>query len=675
VTPTTQGGNGSPGGGTRSPPPTTNGACAPGSPPRGPVVVAVLALAGLVAVVFLPITGFSFVTLDVEKQVIENPRIRGLTAENVRAILAYPCVFSYYPVRTLTFALDYQFWGLNAGGFKLTNGLIHLANAVLVFWLIVRLLRRRIASEGPAGRPPGLEKGEVALAACCAGLFGVHPVVVEPVTWVAGREELLMTLGALGCFHFHLAARHVSRAGGSPRRVAACFAGAAISCAFACLSNAMGAVIPLLVTAWDVLTLPKPRLGRILRGTAALWLIGAVTVALKTLLPDGPRSEAPWTFWLGQPGVVLAGYWLNVASLAWPTKLSLSYPFIWPDNLPLGQVALGAIAAVATVVLVWLVRRRTLILFGLVWFGLALAPASQLLPHHLQRADRYLYLPLVGLAVAAAMALQRIRPLVTGRTHKMAFAAAGVGVLLLLALLSTRQVQNWRDEVTLWEHCVGVVPDDPRARGYLARAYDEAGQVERAAACYRRALEMDPNQVGVLNSYAIFLTSEDAPRPRDYRLAVELARRACRLTLWLDSDLTHTLARAQTSLANAHAAAGRYGPALELYREAIEAHPEYDMAVFNLALVLSTCPDKRLRDPDRAVEFAERGRRLARPLDAHRLSILATAYGEAGRFDDAIAVTQQAIEAAETAGDAAQSEQLRTYLRSFKNGLPLTASP
>jgi len=675
VTPTTQGGSGGRVGGPRSSAPTTNGARAPGSRRRWPVVLAVLALAGLVALVFHPLTEFSFVTLDVEEQVIENPRICGLTAENVGGILTSPCIFSYYPVRTLTFALDYQIWGLNPGGFKLTNGLIHLTNVVLVFWLIVRLLRCGTASEGPAGRAPVLETGGVALAAFSAGLFGIHPVVVEPVTWVAGREELLMTLGALGCFHFHLAARRLSREGGPPRRVAACFAGAAISCAFGCLSNAMGAVIPLLVTAWDVLTLPRPRLGRILRGTAALWLIGAITVALKTLLPDAPRSETPWTFWLGQPGVVLAGYWLNLASLAWPTKLSLSYPFIWPDDLPLGQVALGAIAAAATGILIWLVRRRTLILFGLVWFGLALAPASQFLPHHLQRADRYLYLPLVGLAVAAAMALRRVRPLVKGRTNVPAFAAAGVGVLLLLALLSSRQVQNWRDEVTLWEHCVGVVPDDPRARGYLARAYDDAGRVDQAAACYRSALEMDPNQVGVLNSFAIFLTSEDAPRPRDYRLAVELAQRACELTAWADSDLTHTLARAQTSLANAHAAAGRYDLAIDLYQEAIEAHPEYDMAAFNLALLLSTCPEESLRDPSRAVSFAERGRQLARPLDAHRLSILATAYGEAGRFDDAIAVMQEAIEAAETAGDAAELEQLRKYLRSFKNRVPLTASP
>ena len=104
-----------------------------------------------------------------------------------------------------------------------------------------------------------------------AGLFAVHPVVVEPVTWVAGREELLMTLGTLGCVHFHLTARRLERRGRQNPRAMACFFSAALCCAAACLSNAVAAVIPLLIVAWDVLTLTGPKLWRIVGGTSALW--------------------------------------------------------------------------------------------------------------------------------------------------------------------------------------------------------------------------------------------------------------------------------------------------------------------------------------------------------------------------------------------------------------------
>jgi tetratricopeptide (TPR) repeat protein len=598
-----------------------------------------------------------------------------LTGENIRHILTSPCIASYYPVRSLTLALDYEIWGLNPAGFKLTGGLLHLTNVLLVFWLLARMLRGREAAEGQGDRQRGLDAGAVAVATFSAGVFAVHPVVVEPVTWVAGREELLMTLGALGCVHFHLAARQPSGEGGGSRR-AACLVGAAFCCAFGCLSNALGAVIPLLVTAWDVLTLPSPKPRRILRGTAALWIIAAATVTVKVLLPSGPQADLPWAILVRQPGVVLAGYWLNLRTLAWPTGLAFSHEFIPPDDLPLAQVALGALAAVATCGLIWIVRGRTLVLYGLVWFCLALAPASQLMPHHLQRADRFLYLPLVGLAVGMGTAMVRLRPLVKGRPAVMASAAAaGVGVLLLLDMLATRQVQNWRDEVTLWEHCVAVEPNNPRAHGYLAGAYENAGEADRARASYRKSLQLAPNLVWALNDFAIFLTSDDAPRLDDHRLAVELAERGCRLTEWRDPDLTLTLARARTALANTHAAAGEFGLAIDHYYKAIEAHAEYDLPLFNLAILLSTCRDESLRDPEQAVRLAEQGCRLGGPPDAHRASILATAYGEAGRFEEAVDVLQKAIKAARTRGDTNDLEQLRGYLDRLQNHVPLTAPP
>ena len=640
---------------------------------RLPIMLATLALACLVAVVFYPILGFAFIYLDVSPLLVENPSVHGLTGENVKRILTSPCISNYYPVRSLTLALDYETWGLNPSGFKLTGCLIHLANVLLLFWLIGRLLHRRAAAEGPGDRPGRTKIGEVAIATFSAGVFAVHPVVVEPVTWVAGREELLMTLGALGCIHFHLLARQLSREGDGLRRAAACFVLAGICCAFGCLSNAMGAIIPFLITAWDVLTLPRPKLGRVLLGTFALWIIGAATVAVRVMLPGSHKSDLPWWILARQPGVVLVGYWQNLKTLAWPRGLGLSYEFIAPDDLPLGQLILGLLAAVATCWLIWIVRRRPLVLFGLFWFCLALAPASQIMPHHLQRADRFLYLPLVGLAMAAARSLAPARRFVDGRLAVRASAAAGVGVLMLLVALSTRQVQNWRDDVTLWEHCVAVSPNNPRAHGYLAGAYEDAGQVDRADASYRKSLQISPNTIWVLNNFAIFLTSDGASRLSDHRLAVQLAQRGCGLSEWLDPDLTHTLARAQTTLANTHAASGQFGLAIDHYYKAIEAHPEYDMALLNLAMLLSTCRDESLRDLNNAVRLAERGRQLADAPDAHRLSILATVYGEAGRFEDAVDVMQEAIEAARTGGDMNQLRQLRGYLRRLENHTPLSA--
>ena len=133
-------------------------------PKRRYVLAAASLLVGLVAAVYGPMLGFEFVDYDVTGQVVDNPHIRGLTWTNLQHILTTRCVTSYYPVRTLSFALDYQLWGLNPAGFELTNGLIHLANVLLVFWLALRLF-----AIGSAERSGTVGGWEVFLSAVAAG--------------------------------------------------------------------------------------------------------------------------------------------------------------------------------------------------------------------------------------------------------------------------------------------------------------------------------------------------------------------------------------------------------------------------------------------------------------------------------------------------------------------------
>ncbi len=121
-------------------PGTTSDPSTPGDKPaRWSVTLAATALALLTVAVFFPMVGFGFVDFDVHAHVTMNPHIRGLTAENLKHIFTSRCVTSYYPVRTLTFAIDHQIWGLHPGGFKLTNGLIHLGSVLLTFWLVLRI--------------------------------------------------------------------------------------------------------------------------------------------------------------------------------------------------------------------------------------------------------------------------------------------------------------------------------------------------------------------------------------------------------------------------------------------------------------------------------------------------------------------------------------------------------
>ena len=630
---------------------------------RWPIVLGGLALVYLVGVVFLPILGFEFVDFDVGQQVVDNVHIRGLTGENLKHIFSSPCIYSYYPIRTLSFVIDYEFWGLNPTGFKLTNGLIHLANVFLVFWLILRFFRHRAS----AGRSPDTWR-DVSVATFSAGIFAAHPVVVEPVTWVAGREELLMTLGALGCLHFHVTARHLGEGAPKTRSAWVGYIGAALCCAGACLSNAVAAVIPMLIVTWDVLTLQGPKFWRIVRGTSALWVIGVATIVIKrfwalkeaTVVEPGIFS-AEWLM------LILNVYWVNLKKLAWPTKLAVSYSSLSPESLLAAEVILGGIAVVLTLLILWSVRRRKLLLYGLVWFGIALAPASQIMSHHVHHADRFLYLPLVGLVVAAALGLRPLVHSLRGRRRGVGFIAAAVAGTFLTVTLSARQVWTWENGVSMWEHCLSLDPDNATAHDYLGNLLTNLGQSDRAEQHFKRAMELDSESPEMLRTVALQLASFEDQRLRNYPEAIRMATRACELSRWENPRYVRGLATVYSFFAQSLQDSGNFSLAIKSYKNAVKVDPKFAPASYNLALLLVNCPDEKLRRPHEAVALAERVSRLMEQPGAEHLRILAEVYAAVGRLGEAAAAAEKAIQLAQAAGNSRLAEEIRPQSEFYRN--------
>ncbi len=675
--------------------------------------LAVIALAYLVFAVFFPVLGFECVDLDLPSQVTRNPCVRSLTGENLRRIFTTwgngGTTSSYYPIRTLSYAIDCQLWGpapisfepidgwkLTINGFKLTNVLIHLANVLLVFWLVLRLFRRgRWADRSPKAW------WEVAVATFAGGVFAVHPVVVEPVAWVPGREELLMTLGALGCLHFHLTARRLEQRGGKTRKAIACYAAAALCCAAACLSNAVAAVIPLLITAWDVLTLSRPRLWRILYGTSVLWLMGLATIAVKeagtrkdlltrpleadqaaqlsaVIQKLGYGSQIALGEVEGAPAerlmMVLNVFWLNLKTLLWPTKVGMFYEPVTARSFLETDVMLGAAAVALACAALWLLRRRKRIVFGLVWFGLALGPTSQIMPHHIHRADRFLYLPLAGLAVAAAMGLRPLAGLLKRRAALGGLIAAGGLGLFLLVTLSAWQVLTWRNTISMWENSVKVAPKNFLSHHTLAQKLAYAGQFDRAFKHYEIALAFNTFHVEALNEFAGHLAGCDDKQLRDYELAIRLANWAGDLSQWKNEKVVHTLALAYNNYAVELGDRRQFGRAIDYYHKAFQTEPQYAAPRFNLALLLATCSEARFRDPDEAVRLAEQACQVGERPNANYLMILAIAYAEAGRADMAVSTTQKAIRRAEAEGNAELAKLLRARLKLYQKSLRSASS-
>jgi len=617
-------------------------------------------LAGLVVAVFHPVVGFEFINADTPEQVVENSHIRGLTLENVQHIFTSRCTFSYYPFRTLTYAVDYQIWGLDSGRFKLTNALIHLVNVWLCFWLVLRVFRKTLV--GPANSAAW----DISMATTAAACLAIHPVVVEPVVWVPGREELLMTLGALGCLHFHLSALRTADRGAQRFKVIGLHAAAALAAAMACLCNAVAAVIPLLIVAWDLLLVSRPKRWAAIAGTVPLWAIGIATVVIKRMTEVDHNVSYSRVFsepWLAY---IISIYGLNLKTVVWPTGLVMYYDWPTPTGLLDPAVLLGVLAVALTGTVLWLARRNRALLFGLCWFLLALAPVSQIMPHHISRADRFLYLPMVGLVVAVAVVLRGLPRLRTFSMAKVGVAAVALGVL---GALSSGQVHFWKNSTTWWAHCVRTEPNNGYAHARLAGQLAAADQFDQAVWHYRVALRFCPNHADTLAKFAWTLATCRDPARRDYDLAIRLARQACQITGWKEPRIQRKLSIVCTNLADELVARGEYELAILEYRRAIQADPDYDVPLFNSALLLTTCPDKALRRADEATRHAERARRLTDSIDSHRLAILAAAYAEGGQFGNAVATIKEAIQASRHEGDQAMTEELEYMQHLYRNDM------
>lgn len=464
--------------------------------PLLPWAVGFLAILTVVCLgLYLQTLDYKFINYDVYDQIIDNPKVTSLAPANLYRIFTELSATSYYPIRLLSFAFDYAVWELNPRGYHLTNVMIHLGNTLLLYWLILRLGLPSLPG------PHAKRSWPVLVAAFSAALlFVVHPVVAEPVCWQGAREELLMLFFTLACVHFHHSARvryaQPPKKTEKPERKAmvAFHALAALSAFCACTSSAMGAAVVLIVTGYELALVARPTLPRILASTWLLWLISIATVILKKITHQADLDFGSTKLTVAERAlVVLDVYYRNIKTLFWPRELTLLYP----HHIPAGpfdfSVIAGALLVVATLLLLWFVRRKPLVLFGLIWFVAALAPSAQVLPHQHFRADRFLYSPLAGLAMAVTAALVLIlyryrKPLAIGLT-------AVAITTVVLAVRTAFQLPLWKNNITLFTHCIEV---HPTALAYNNRGttYGRMNEYAKAAEDFTESLKLQPDTAG-----------------------------------------------------------------------------------------------------------------------------------------------------------------------------------
>ncbi len=487
---------------------------------------------------------------------------------------------NYRPLTTLSFALNYAAGALNPFGYHLVNVLLHLLAAWLLLAYIEDLLKRAGTESARAGPAAFL----------AAALFLVHPAQTESVVWVSGRGNLL-------CAVFMLGALLSRRRGAGGRAASWALAAAAL------LSKEFGVVLPAAVFLEEAL-FGAPGGRRALTRAAAEAAPYCALTAAYTGLRFFLLGHAAQTGWWGGSFVLtqltMARAWTTYARLlVWPHPLSLEYLFpVERHVLSLNVLGAAALLSMGAATAWRQRRRRPGLAFGLGLAFASLIPVANLIPIKAIMAERFLYLPIAGLALALAEAWAR------ARRGGGAWAAAAA-VLALGAFLSARRGAVWNDPQRLIEATLATCPQSARMHYGLGRVYASRGRYAQAAEQFRLALAIDPSyeeaarDVGravhdaglnaeQLRAYratlqtrlsqpdALFELGTAALKAGETDMAVEALRRAAILAperVDVASNLSAALARAGNIQAAADAA-----------RRILRAHPSEEKARRNLEI-------------------------------------------------------------------------------------------
>jgi tetratricopeptide (TPR) repeat protein len=438
--------------------------------------------------IYAQVIGHQFITLDDPTYIQENPMVnRGLTLPGLAWAFTTFHAANWHPLTWISHMIDCQLFGTNAGRHLLVNSLIHVANTLLVFCFLLRTTRARWPS------------------ALVAALFALHPLHVESVAWSSERKDTLSTF--FGLLSLIAYVRYAEAP--SVRR----YMWVVITLALGLLAKPMlvtWAFVMLLLDYWPlrrfVSMVGTSRRGvptfysqwSVVRGLVVEKIPLFALVAASAIITFLAQSHGgavrtfvhdPFALRLSNALVSYAKYLLLTF---WPNNLAIYYPLA-PTGIPAWQIIGSACLLTGiTVLCLFQWKTRPYLIVGWLWFLGTLVPVIGLVQVGGQTmADRYFYIPSIGLFIAIVFGLADI-----ARSFRVApWLRAGIAgvVLLILATLTNAQIQRWHDSFTLFEHTLAVTPPNLHIEDNLGLALGGSGRYDEAAAHFEKALQIDPN--------------------------------------------------------------------------------------------------------------------------------------------------------------------------------------
>jgi len=565
--------------------------------------------------IFHQLPNHDFVNIDDDLFVYENTQVlKGFTTETV--IWAFTNFSPDYwrPLSWLSHMLDCELFGLRPGLHHLMNLLIHVANSVLLLFILRRMT------------------GALWRSAFVAALFAIHPLHVESVAWVAERKDVLSAFFWLLTIWAY--ARYAERSGLARYLLVLFFFGLGL------MAKPMVVTLPvvlLLLDYWplgrmrwfQVRSASNPNLDklscfRLVWEKIPFFALSAATIVatlLATKAGDTLKSLAVFPLKIRITGA-LVSYINYMVKMIWPFRLAVYYPH--PEAIPMWQAGgAGLLLLVVSVVLVRAAGKRPYLVVGWLWYLVTLLPVIGLIQAGSQAmADRYTYIPLVGLFVLIAWA---VPSLIEGWRHQRVVLVISTTILLLgLTVATMLQVRYWQNSITLFQHTLKVTSGNHFAHNNLGVALAQDGRLDEAIYHYFQALRIKPGTADVHNNLGNALAAQGN---------VDRARSHYYKALKIDPNN----ARAYNNLGNLLANQGKTEEAVNHYTEALRLEPGYAGAHYNLGNVL----ENQGKTEEAINHFTEALRLMPYWAGAH--NNLGVVLENRGRLEEAINHYQEAL--------------------------------
>jgi tetratricopeptide (TPR) repeat protein len=668
-------------------------------------------LLGAIWVVFGQTLGHGFVNYDDTVYIADNPVVLGgLSLKGIVWAFTHCVNANWTPLTVISHMLDCQLYGTQAGWHHLTNILLHMASAILLL-LVLRQMT-----------------GALWRSAFVAAVFAVHPLHVESVAWIAERRDVLsglffmLTLGAYAGY-----ARHPQSLGRYLMVV--------LMLALALMSKPMVVTLPfvlLLLDYWPLKRFTPPGEGlipwRLIAEKLPLLALSGIACVATLFAQEEAIASLPLSVRIGN---ALVSYVAYLGQMICPAGLAVYYPH--PGN----SLALRKIFAAFILLLVISIsaiatrRKQPWFLFGWLWYLGMLVPVIGLVQVGGQaRADRYTYLPQIGLYILLTWAAVELTT--SWRNRRWVLGGGAMIVLAILITCAKSQTAYWHDSESLWTHTLACTSDNsiahnnlgdaflqqgrmdeaiaqfqktlainsnnPEANYDLGNAFFQQGRMDEAIAQFQRTLAINSSDLDVHYNYADVHNNLGNAFLRQGRMDDAIAQFQKALAIKpQDADIHYNLgtafrqkggvneaivqfqkalaikpefAEAHYNLGNAFLQQGDVEEAIAQLQKALAIKPGYMEARNNLAWVLATSPQASLRNGIKAVGLAERANQLAGGKNPVILATLAAAYAEAGRFPEAIETAQRALRLAEGQSNTALAGALQSQLKLYQTGIP-----